>query len=397
MQAIIEYIKNNIDKTIKEPNNEVPYPYSSPCMKDIYTDLFYWDTYFINIGLMILGKGEQVKNNLDNIAYFINRLGYMPNASSLLNRSQPPFFTRAVYEYWHYTGDNNVIVRYVDAIIKEHNFWKEKRTRKFGLNSYYVTDTEEVTLGHYFAFSDRVKEYSDSKEGQLRIGVEIMSIAESGFDFNMRFRTEESNIAASEFIHLDLNCILYDAEIKLSEMLEVVGRREEANEYKNKALIRKELMNQYFLTKDGIYMDYNFVSKKPGSVLSNASLYPYIFGISYDSKGAKKVLEKLELEHGVTCTVNRGDDIYYQWDYPLIWGEMHILDYIGLLNVHLLDDAKRIKNKFMATVEHVFEKEHKLFEKYDGNTGEISNCEYDAPEMLGWTAAAYLYFNNIKD
>ena len=43
------------------------------------------------------------------------------------------------------------------------------------------------------------------------------------------------------------------------------------------------------------------------------------------------------------------------------------------------------------------EKEHKLFEKYDGNTGEISNCEYDAPEMLGWTAAAYLYFNNIKD
>ena len=107
MQEIIDYIKNNIDKTIKEPNNEVPYPYSSPCMKDIYTDLFYWDTYFINIGLMILGRGEQVKNNLDNIAYFINKLGYMPNASSLLNRSQPPFFTRGVYEYWKYTGDNN--------------------------------------------------------------------------------------------------------------------------------------------------------------------------------------------------------------------------------------------------------------------------------------------------
>jgi alpha,alpha-trehalase len=213
----------------------------------------------------------------------------------------------------------------------------------------------------------------------------------------MRFRTEESNIAASEFIHLDLNCILYDAEVKLSEMLEVVGRCEESNEYKNKALIRKELMNQYFLTEDGIYMDYNFVTEKHGSILSNASLYPYIFGISEDSKGAKKVLEQLELEHGVTCAAYRGDDIYYQWDYPLMWGEMHILDYVGLVNVHLLEDAKRIKDKFMATVEHVFEKEHKLFEKYDGTTGEISNCEYEAPEMLGWTAAAYLYFNNIKD
>ena len=398
MKEIVDYISKNWVKTIRPAGEDgIPKPFCSPSIDGIYKDLFYWDTYFINIGLLINGDFKQVQNNLDDIAYFINKIGYMPNANHLLNRSQPPLFTRGVYEFWKKTGDDKIITRYVDTILKEMKFWKEKRTRKFGLNSYYVTDSEEMTLIHYNGLCERVQEYSDVKEEQLRIGVDIMSIAESGLDFNMRFKTKDSKIASSEFIHLDLNCILYDAEIKLAEMLRKINRIKEADEYGEKAKIRKDAINKYFLTKEGIYMDYNFVRNEFGTVLSAASMYPYIFGISDDKVSAKKIIDQLELPYGYTVCPYRGDDVYYQWDYPVIWGEMQLFLYWGLKNVHLDEDAKNLKDKFMSSIENLFMKYHKLFEKYDGITGELSNKEYNSTEMMGWTAAAYLYFASIKD
>ena len=65
----------------------VPKPYVSPSMDGMYTDLYYWDVYFINLGLMIDGYDKQVENNLDNMAYFIDTLGYMPNSNLLNDRS----------------------------------------------------------------------------------------------------------------------------------------------------------------------------------------------------------------------------------------------------------------------------------------------------------------------
>ena len=54
--------------------------------------MYYWDVYFTNLGLLEDGLMEQVENNLENIAYFINELGFMPNSNLILDRSQPPFF-----------------------------------------------------------------------------------------------------------------------------------------------------------------------------------------------------------------------------------------------------------------------------------------------------------------
>jgi len=395
MEKILEYIKNNWKNTIREPQNGVPYPFTSPSIKEMYRDFYYWDTYFINIGLLLDGNLEQVRNNLDNIAYFINKLGYMPNANVLPNRTQPPFFTRGVYDYWKFTKDSNIIKRYVDTIIKELSFFDEHRKNKeIGLNAYGCEDSYENIMLHYRGLHDRVLEQSDDPKMQERIGKEIIIIAESGLDFNMRFRTDELKIAASEFVHLDLNCILYDAERKVSEMLFAIDRREEATNYLIKAEERKELINKYFL-KDGIYVDYNFVKNTHSKIVSAASLYPYTFGISNDSEGCKKVLKGLELPYGVTVCPDRGNDVYYQWDYPSVWGEMNILTYWALINCDLKEDAQRITSKFIATVDRVFEKKHRIFEKYDGITGDISNAEYDAPEMMGWTAAAYSYFSWI--
>lgn len=97
MDKVTEYIKRNWVKTFHLPEElkgdvKITRPFVAPCIAGMYTDMYYWDTYFINEGLLLDGYVEQAENNVINIATFINTLGYMPNSNVLNNRTQPPFF-----------------------------------------------------------------------------------------------------------------------------------------------------------------------------------------------------------------------------------------------------------------------------------------------------------------
>ena len=47
-------------------------------------------------------------------------------------------------------------------------------------------------------------------------------------------------------------------------------------------------------------------------------------------------------------------------------------------------------------VESGFENTGKLWEKYNGITGDVSNEDYTAPSMMGWTSGLYWLFKSIK-
>ena len=92
------YIDRDMPKTVRVctadtvGNFALPYPFSVPCIVNGFQNMFYWDTYFTNVGLLLDGNTGQAKNNIDNILAMIERFGYMPNATceGMLNRSQPP-------------------------------------------------------------------------------------------------------------------------------------------------------------------------------------------------------------------------------------------------------------------------------------------------------------------
>lgn len=399
MDKVSAYIQENWNKTIHSPDEmvgkvKVDRPYMSPCIVDVYTDLYYWDTYFINLGLMFDGYDEQVQNNLDNIAKFINILGYMPNANSLADRSQPPLFTRGVYDFYMHKKDIKILERYIDVILKEYRFWNTNRKNKIGLSSYGNSGSEADILYNYEGLHERVEEYAKTPEEKIIIGKDIMAIAESGLDFNLRFRTPESKIAAHEFSHLDLDCILYDVEKKISIMLRLLERNAESEEYEEYAIKRRELINKYYFDKEkGIYLDYNMKTGKFSEVLTAISFYPYTFGISNDQNSALRVLKQLELSYGLSVAVNRGSDIYFQWDYPCMWPAATCLTYMGLKDIGLIADAKRIAQKYNTVVSNIFEKTGRIWEKYDASNGQIAvTSEYATMEMMGWTAGVYRFF-----
>lgn len=398
MDEVSKYIKENWEKTFHPAKEligdvKIKHAYVSPCAANVYTEMYYWDTYFINLGLMLDGYTDQARNNIDNISQFINALGFMPNANTITDRSQPPFFTRMVYDYYKTTGDKSIIGDYIETILKEYKFWEEKRKNAIGLNSYGTHGSKKEILNNYIWHHSRVCEAGDSEEEQLQIGKDIMAIAESGLDFNMRFRTKECKIAAHKFSHLDLDCLLYDMEIKTAEFLKILNREKEAETFEKNAAKRKDLMNKYYLTDGGIYFDYNIETGKHSEILSAASFYPYTFGLSKDRTGALKVLKRLELEYGLSVCEKRDDDLFYQWDYPCMWPAATCLVYMGLKSVGLDNDAGRIASKYVSVVKKIFDETGRLWEKYDALTGKIAvTSEYATMPMIGWTAGVYRYF-----
>ena len=61
---IEKFLNDNLEKTIKyNPNDDgtligLPYKYTIPCVSDMFQEIYYWDTYFTNVGLIELGREE---------------------------------------------------------------------------------------------------------------------------------------------------------------------------------------------------------------------------------------------------------------------------------------------------------------------------------------------------
>ena len=396
-EKILDFINANWVKTIVTDNKELPHPYNSP-NTNMYSDFYYWDLYFINKGLLLSKMPEQAENNIQDMVYFVNTLGYVPNSNTnyLRNRTQPPVLTLCVWDLYQYTQDKNIINKYIDVLLKEHNFFQERRMTSICLNAYMCddkTNTHEDIMNHYKYLSNRVYEYSDDPNIQYRIGRDIIAVAESGLDFNARFKTETRLMAASEFAHLDLNCWLFAVEMRLSEMLKIIKRDKESQEFISSANKRKELIDKYFFDKkQGIYVDYHLSDGKHSHVITAVSLYPYAMGVSKDKESALKIFKELELENGISTAAYRDEKQYYQWDYPVMWGETTFIIFLALLNVHAIEEAKRVMNKYMSAIEKQFEITGLLWEKYDARDGSIMNVEYDAPSFMGWTASTYEIF-----
>lgn len=401
---VCNYIKNNWENTIREPGNAVngivkmPYPFTTPCANEGFVDFYYWDTYFANLGLMHDGFEKQAENNLDTMKFFIDSLGFVPNANNILDRTQPPLFTAGVYDLYQLRGDVEVLRKYADSIQKELTFFAYDRQTPIGLNAYSTKANKAELKAACPWFCLRIGEpLPETEEEQIRLARNLYAIAESGWDFNPRFRTEESRFATDEFAHLELNCILYDAELKAEEIFRILGREEEAAEFRANADRRKALMEQYMREEEtGIFRDYNFKRDSLSKVISCASLYVYAVGISDDKEAAKKVLERLELPYGIAACEERPGDTYLQWDYPSMWPTNVYFACKGLARIGLEDDARRIAEKYCKTVEKCFDETGLLWEKYDASEGSVSTTqEYETPAMMGWTAGIYLVLGEM--
>ena len=179
------YIEENLHRTIKPGKNGLK-PFTVPSWDAYFSDFYYWDTYFTDLALLACGEFTQVRNNLDNMKLFVERLGYVPNADFLQNRSQPPLFARAVFDYYIARNRNKEIAeQYLPAVVKEHEFWMNRRLLPSGLNGYGHCASAEELVSFCLAISERVGENPDSYLDKSAQGALLSSCPSCGAISNL--------------------------------------------------------------------------------------------------------------------------------------------------------------------------------------------------------------------
>ncbi len=366
----------------------LPRPYVVPGGR--FNEMYGWDSYFIQLGMLRDGLVPQAKDMADDFLYEVREYGKVLNAnrSYYLTRSQPPFLTEMVLGVYERTKDKEWLRRAVPAIEAYYAFWTTAPhlTAETGLSRYYdlgegpaqeVLSSERDAEGrtHYDLIKDYykthqfldydVRQYFDRNADSMTdlFYKGDRSMRESGFDPSNRFGPFNIDI-----IHYDpvcLNSLLYLMEMQTAEIMEILGRKGDGEAWKKKAAVRAGAMNRLMWDSEtGRYSDYDFATKKVRDYPFLTTFYPLWAGIASKEQAAQlvKLLPLFERDGGLqTSTQVTGN----QWDAPFGWAPLELIACQGLRKYGYNEDADRISMKWLALIRDQYRAHGFIVEKYD--------------------------------
>lgn len=377
----------------------LPKPYIVPGGR--FQEQFYWDSYFICLGLAADGRWKMVENMIDNSAYLIKRFGFIPtgNRTYFLSRSQPPFFVHMVRLLASHKG-SKIWLKYLPELLAEYRFWvKGYRNLDEGnpMENRVVLMPHGETLARYYDQKKAPRpesfheDLTTNSEESREIYLHLRAAAESGWDFSSRWMDDPKNLSTirtADFAAVDLNCLLYDLEIAIAETYAKIRSLPLQKKFQKKADKRRAAIQRYFWHHDdGFFYDYDFQNQRQSWRPTLAAAFPLWSGIA-DADQARRVAEKLEkdfLASGglLTTLVDSGQ----QWDAPNGWAPLIWVSVQGLRRYGHNDLAEEIKNRWLTTNEKIYKSTGKMVEKYnirdaDGLGG---GGEYPLQDGFGWT------------
>ena len=401
VDEVREYISSSWDSTVRyNPEDAetllgLPCRYTVPCPEGTFQEMYYWDTFFTNEGLLKDGRTDLVLGNVENIMYLVQKYGYMPNGSRTwyLNRSQPPYLAWMVESVFEAVKDTLWLGKAYDVIKKEYSFWTNERGTPVGLSAYSSSADDALAEEFVNTASQRLRHdfVSDctTREDMLRMGRHFAAEAESGWDFNPRFLRR-----CEDFCPVDLNANLYHYE-RLMERFSVILGKGEEEAWAERAATRKQLMHKHMKGEDGLFYDYDHVSGQRGPVVSAAVFNLLAAGVLEKDDAcalAKSALTRLECQFGLAMCAEGDYGHDYQWSWPYGWAPGIYMAVRGLDNYGLAADAERLAGKYVKSICRIYERTGTLWEKYNvTDIFENVDAEYQTPPMLGWSAGVFVY------
>jgi alpha,alpha-trehalase len=421
--TMYEHISSIWDKLTREPDSLVPYssrislPYEYIVPGGRFKEIYYWDSYFTMEGLLVDNQEHLARNMVDNFAYLIDTLGFIPNGTRnyYLSRSQPPFFTLMVTALAR--KDSTILGEYLPMIEKEYDFWmagKDLIEEQYEANKYVVKVGDDSFLNRYWdsSITPRPESYKEdfhlaadlaTEKEKTDLYANLRAGATSGWDFSSRWFAEEDSFESTNTANLlpvDLNCLLYFMEKQIAKGYSLKGNKQTQLQYSEKALKRKELIQKTFWDEDvQFFMDYDFKTNSNTDEFTLAATFPLFFNIATKEQ-AEAVKEKLItdfLKDGglLTTLKNTGQ----QWDAPNGWAPLQWMAVHGLLNYGYEEEALDIMKRWLAINERVYKNTGKMMEKYNvEDTSLLSGGgEYETQDGFGWTNGVALGFKALME
>ncbi|EFK6537360.1 alpha,alpha-trehalase [Escherichia coli] len=304
----------------------LPEPYVVPGGR--FREVYYWDSYFTMLGLAESGHWDKVADMVANFAHEIDTYGHIPNGnrSYYLSRSQPPFFALMVELLAQHEGDA-ALKQYLPQMQKEYAYWMDNPHQ---LNTLRTTS----------------------------------------------------------IVPVDLNSLMFKMEKILARASKAAGDNAMANQYETLANARQKGIEKYMWNdQQGWYADYDLKSHKVRNQLTAAALFPlYVNAAAKDRANKMATATKTHLLQpgGLnTTSVKSGQ----QWDAPNGWAPLQWVATEGLQNYGQKEVAMDISWHFLTNVQHTYDREKKLVEKYDVSTTGTGGGggEYPLQDGFGWT------------
>jgi alpha,alpha-trehalase len=379
----------------------LPKPYVVPGGR--FREVYYWDSYFTMLGLAESDHWDKISDMVDNFAYEIDTFGHIPNGnrSYYLSRSQPPFFSLMVELLAIH--DSDALKKYRPQMEKEYAYWMDgvDALQPGQANKRVVKLDDGAILNRYWDDRDTPRpeswldDVNTAKSNPDRPATEIYrdlrSAAASGWDFSSRWMDDPQKLATirtTSIVPVDLNALMFKMEKLLARASQESGDAASASKYEALATARQKAIESHLWNdKEGWYADYDLKSKKVRNQLTAAALFPlYVKAAAQDraDKVAAATSSRLLQPGGIaTTTVNSGQ----QWDAPNGWAPLQWVATEGLQNYGQDKVAMDVTWRFLKNVQHTYDREKKLVEKYDVSTTGTGGGggEYPLQDGFGWS------------
>lgn len=382
----------------------LPYPYVVP--GGMFQQQFYWDSYFIMLGLAADKKWDLIEGMLQNQAFMIKKFGFIPTANheNFLSRSQPPFFSHAIKLLAQHKG-RKTLVEYLPALLMEYRFWMRGHTKVrdtqhkaykrvvkmpngLFLNRYY--DEKMIPRPESNGIDNTTAQYHEDRQPD-KLFLHLRAAAESGWDFSSRWLLDASDLGTvhtADIVPVDLNCLLYHLESTIAHAYQLLRDEKLTQRFQKAADRRRKAIDTYFWDENtGFYEDFNFHHGQSTGQLTLAALFPLYVKIASAPQAASiaRRVERDFLKAGglVTSLVETGQ----QWDAPNGWAPLQWVAIQGLRNYGYHRLANEIKRRWIKTNLKIFYANGKLVEKYNViDTDKLGQGgEYPLQDGFGWT------------
>jgi alpha,alpha-trehalase len=406
------------------------------------------DSYFIILGLLEDKRIKLARGIVENFFFEIEHYGTVLNANRayFLTRSQPPFLTSmimAVYEAERTSGrdDRDLLERGYRLASKDYEMWNREPhlAGATGLSRYYdfgngpapeslkdETDFYRKVATYYLLHGsgrnylveigevnrepiagatflvqvcDAAQTTADSNCEPARNASLTTdyykgdrSMRESGFDISFRFGPYGA--ATHHYAPVCLNSLLYKTEKDLQQISEILGHKEEAKRWQERAQLRRERIQKYLWdAQRGLFFDYDLDGSARSTYEYITTFYPLWAGLATmeQADAVRRNIAIFEHEGGLAMS-NRENGV--QWDYPYGWAPTQLLAIEGLRRYGYSKDADRVSYKFLSTISDNFRRDGTIREKYNMVTRSSEahiEAGYQQNVMgFGWTNAAFL-------
>lgn len=388
----------------------VPHKYIVPGGR--FSEQFYWDTYFIMLGLAADEHWDLIDGMVRNYAYMLRKFGCIPTANRtyFLSRSQPPFFSHMVRLLGTHRGSKRTLIEYLPSMLSEYRFWmKGARQLRDSVSAparnRVVCMPDGTILNRYYDNKTTPRPESQLEDietanrtktaNKQKVFLDLRAAAESGWDFSSRWFKNPDNIESiytTDIVPVDLNCLLYELERTIGDAYSIMKQSILAKKFYRSAERRAEAIRKYcWDDSERFFGDYDFRSGEVTGSLTLAAAFPLYAGIATPEQ-ARMVAERLEKDFlkvgGFSTTrVNNGQ----QWDAPNGWAPLQWVVIEGLRKYGYYDLANEAKRRWLHSVEYVFSTKHKMIEKYDvENESRVGGGgEYPLQDGFGWTNGVY--------